>query len=184
MFDGLPSYARSERLHRNPTPIDLSCAAHDEEFDGNRREKRTSLFFGAPGTISTTAFGFHVSVHPPTADCTFRNIDLCAGSRCLFGERAIRRKVSRRRIVGRRRWVAKCVDRISNACPADCGGQLAMADRKFDREFLLRRHHRRPTARYVLPPHRSRTGLRRHPMPSSRRKICSSGTYCRHVPRQ
>jgi ABC-type multidrug transport system fused ATPase/permease subunit len=97
-------------------------------------------------------------------DRTCRNLGLCTGSRCLFGECAIWRKGSRRRIVGRHRWNAKCVDRISCARPADRRRQHTVADRKFDREFLLRRRHWRPAARSVLPPYESCTELLRGPI--------------------
>jgi hypothetical protein len=50
----LPSHARSARLHRKPAPVDRP-RGHDEEFDwkaGDRCEKRRSLFFDGPGTLS------------------------------------------------------------------------------------------------------------------------------------
>jgi hypothetical protein len=44
MCDGLPSYARSARLHRKPTPINLSCALTMKNL-GRVRETESFIFW-------------------------------------------------------------------------------------------------------------------------------------------
>src|SRR6202451_4616512 len=112
-------------------------------------------------------------------DITCRYIDLCACSCRLFGECAIRRKVSCRRVVGWHRWNAKRVDRLPFAGGADRGGQLSMAHRQFDRERLIRRRYRRPEARSVLPPYRPCPELLRGPIARYAREPRHGDIQCR-----
>ena len=68
---------------------------------------------------------------------------------------------------------------LSHVGTANRGGQFAVAGRKLDREFFLRRCHRRPAARSVLTPYPPRTELLRGPIARYAREPRHRNIQCR-----